>query len=158
MTAHEPARLKVGPVELEWLAGALLFSDQESTKPDFEKMLSSLPSVCLLRYQPGIAAVREGDEGKDFFVVYSGSLSVSKRKKTGRMVRIGRLWPGDFFGEISFLMGSRRSATVRTLEACKLFRFSAAELAKVLSRNKPLENRMRRLAHERLEKIFVEGL
>jgi ATP-binding cassette subfamily B protein len=56
----------------------------------------------------GASIVREGDKGDTFFVVLEGQARVVNRK--GRV--LNRVYPGDFFGEISLLDGGPRTATV----------------------------------------------
>ena len=54
------------------------------------------------------AIVREGEKGDTFFVVLEGQARVVNRN--GRV--LNRVYPGDFFGEISLLDGGPRTATV----------------------------------------------
>lgn len=56
----------------------------------------------------GASIVREGDKGDTFFVILEGEAKVVNR--AGRVVN--RVYPGDFFGEISLLDGGPRTATV----------------------------------------------
>ncbi len=60
------------------------------------------------RYMEGASIVREGDKGDTFFVILEGQAKVVNR--AGRVVN--RVYPGDFFGEISLLDGGPRTATV----------------------------------------------
>ena len=56
----------------------------------------------------GKVLTREGDLGREFFVIVEGDVSVTKG---GEEIR--RLGPGDFFGEIALVYESpRRTATV----------------------------------------------
>ena len=55
----------------------------------------------------GKALVREGDHGRELFVLTSGSARVTRQ---GR--ELAMLGPGDFFGEIALLAGGPRTATV----------------------------------------------
>jgi CRP/FNR family cyclic AMP-dependent transcriptional regulator len=51
--------------------------------------------------------VREGQPGREFFVLVEGSVRVSRK---GR--KLGDLGPGDWFGEIALLTDTPRTATV----------------------------------------------
>ena len=56
---------------------------------------------------------REGDPGDEMFIVRDGIVLVSKAIK-GRVEQVlDRVHPADFFGEMSLLDGSPRSATVQ---------------------------------------------
>lgn len=61
----------------------------------------------LVAFRPGEQIVREGEPGGTFYVIVEGEAVVRQR---GR--RIGRLGPGDFFGEVSLLDGGPRTADV----------------------------------------------
>lgn len=61
-----------------------------------------------LVYQDGDVVFREGDESNDLFYIVSGRLDIRSGGQS-----IAKLTPDDIFlGEMSFLLGNRRSATV----------------------------------------------
>jgi CRP/FNR family cyclic AMP-dependent transcriptional regulator len=66
-------------------------------------------------YAPGQEIMREGDSGVGVFIVRSGRVEVLQ-KRSGEMVKLGELGPGDFFGEMALLDEFPRSATVRAVE------------------------------------------
>jgi len=59
------------------------------------------------RFDEGEAIAREGKPGDDFYVIVSGQAKVLRGKRG-----LGRLTPGDFFGEIALLDEGPRSASV----------------------------------------------
>jgi len=59
---------------------------------------------------------RLGDTGRRLFVVRSGSLDVVVQGVDGHEQTLGRFGPGGVFGEVSFLLGGGRSASVRAHE------------------------------------------
>ena len=73
----------------------------------------------------GEVLCREGEPGKEFFLISAGEAVVTQR---GRHLR--RLGPGDFFGELALLDRGPRSATVTadgpvTLHVIKELDFAA---------------------------------
>jgi CRP-like cAMP-binding protein len=67
----------------------------------------------------GAVLFREGEPGRDMFVVHEGRVRISK-SAGGQEALLGTLGPGEFFGEMSILSGNPRSATAVCESACKL--------------------------------------
>lgn len=69
--------------------------------------------VCLnshfIIFQKGEYLIREGDQDSAFFILLTGTVSVVKGTSS---YTIARLSSGDFFGEISFLTKTPRTATI----------------------------------------------
>ncbi len=59
-------------------------------------------------FAPGEPLVREGDSALNLFVVLSGHASI-ERAGAGA---VGRVGPGDFFGELALIDDGARTATV----------------------------------------------
>ncbi|HEY7478640.1 MAG TPA: cyclic nucleotide-binding domain-containing protein [Actinomycetota bacterium] len=79
-----------------------------------------------LAFAPGERIVEEGNLGETLFVVLSGSGVVTRK---GR--KVGRVVPGDFFGELSALDGGPRTATIvaeTPMRVLRLFRRTLAGL------------------------------
>ena len=62
------------------------------------------------------------------FVVHSGELVVSRLADAGRVIRMARLDPGDFFGEMTLIEMQNRSATVIAESATVLYELTAQKL------------------------------
>lgn len=60
------------------------------------------------RFMAGATIVRAGDIGDTFYVILEGEARVVS--PAGRV--LNRLYPGDFFGEVSLLDGGPRTASV----------------------------------------------
>lgn len=65
-------------------------------------------------YAAGEIICREGDSGRDLFIVQEGEVEVVKHVGD-REVPLSRLGRGAFFGEMSLLEGLPRNATVRAV-------------------------------------------
>ena len=77
-------------------------------------------------FEPGEHVVDEGLLGETLFVVLEGQARVTRAGKT-----VGRLLPGDFFGELSAIDGGLRTATVAAetpLVCLRLFRHTLVSL------------------------------
>lgn len=89
--------------------------------------------TCAVRHDvaAGNRVVREGDGGREFYVVLSGDFSVVKMLPSGKEKIIAKLHPGDTFGEMSFLDGRPRAASVIADNPGLLLKFERASLLKI---------------------------
>jgi CRP-like cAMP-binding protein len=62
------------------------------------------------------------------YIVHAGELAVSKLGKSGRVIRVAGLGPGDFFGEMTLLEMQNRSATVVAESPTVLYELTAQKL------------------------------
>ncbi len=82
------------------------------------------------RYPAGTTIFLEGDEGQDLYILEHGRLEVLK----GRRVLAAIEAEGAFVGEMAFLLGEKRTATVRAAEESVLLRIPASEVASLTER------------------------
>jgi len=73
----------------------------------------------------------ENDAGDSLFIVQSGRVDVFKNIRGDVERALTSLGPGEVIGEMSFIDGARRSATVRTAEASEFLVLSRQSFAKV---------------------------
>ncbi|HEX4381404.1 MAG TPA: cyclic nucleotide-binding domain-containing protein [Myxococcales bacterium] len=73
----------------------------------------------------------ENDPGDSLFIVQSGRVDVFKNIRGDVDRALTSLGAGDVIGEMSFIDGARRSATVRTAEASEFLVLSRESFAKV---------------------------
>lgn len=85
-------------------------------------------SLDRIELAPGAYAFREGESGRDMFVLLDGEMEVLKRSKRDFEARVAILGPGDWFGEMSILDVMPRSATVRALAPSHLIRITTTDL------------------------------
>ncbi|WP_437633655.1 cyclic nucleotide-binding domain-containing protein [Sorangium sp. So ce854] len=82
----------------------------------------------VIELEPGAVAFREGDNGREMFVLLAGEMEVLKRSKRDVEARVAILGPSDWFGEMSILDVMPRSATVRAIAPSRLLRVTAHDL------------------------------
>lgn len=92
----------------------------------------------------GAVVFHEGDAGESIFFVTRGLLEA----RVGSS-KLGRLPPGDCFGEFSFLTGQPRTATVRVLEDAELLELSAADMKEVVAKYPRVRDVLFKLYRER---------
>jgi CRP-like cAMP-binding protein len=99
-----------------------------------------------LEVEEGKVLTREGDLGREFFVIVEGDVSVTKG---GREVR--RLGPGDFFGEIALVYESpRRTATVTAVSPLRFFVLTRQSFRSLLEHQPEIEEKVMAALEERL--------
>ncbi len=64
------------------------------------------------RYLDGETIIRQGERGRDMFVIQSGCVEVVQTTEAGEQ-KLATLESGDFFGEMALFEEQTRSATVR---------------------------------------------
>jgi CRP-like cAMP-binding protein len=95
----------------------------------------------------GRVLCKEGDRGREFFVLVEGEVDVARN---GR--RVAALGPGEFVGEISLLEQTPRTATVTAKTPLRFFVLTPKEFQQVLDENPSVERKiLRALARRVLE-------
>ena len=105
----------------------------------------------------GEAVVTEGDEGRDIFVIRSGSMVVEKLLGD-KPVFLNYLPAGSFFGEMSLIDGGRRTATVRAAIKSDVIRLGGDAFARLLEKKPQLAERARsEMAQRQKLNSFIES-
>jgi CRP/FNR family transcriptional regulator, cyclic AMP receptor protein len=76
------------------------------SKSELEEVASIADEIDLPK---GKVLIKEGDTGREFFVLIEGTADV---ERGGR--KVAKLGPGDFFGEIALIAKTPRNATITT--------------------------------------------
>jgi CRP/FNR family transcriptional regulator, cyclic AMP receptor protein len=99
-----------------------------------------------LEVEEGKTLTREGDLGREFFVIVDGDVSVMQ---DGNEIR--RLGPGDFFGEIALIYdNARRTATVTAASPLRFFVLTRQSFRSLLEHQPEIEEKVMAALEERL--------
>ena len=90
----------------------------------------------LKAYSENERIITRKDDGDSMFVLVEGLLNVLVENSDNEDVSVGKLIPGNIFGEMSLFTGAPRSATVEVLVDCLVFELDKDLLKPIL------ENRM----------------
>ena len=90
-----------------------------------------------LEVPEGKVLCKEGDIGHEFFVILEGEAEVTRRDK-----HVATVGPGDFFGEISLLENSRRTATVTVKTQLRFFVMTGQAFRHLLDENREVERKV----------------
>jgi CRP/FNR family cyclic AMP-dependent transcriptional regulator len=78
-------------------------------------------------FEAGEIVFDEGDPGDVLFVIIAGEIELTRRGPNGRRV-VARLGPGEFFGDMSVVIGETRSARATTIESTRLLELDGETL------------------------------
>ncbi|MDB5738141.1 MAG: hypothetical protein JWO65_1809 [Sphingomonas bacterium] len=121
---------------------------------DLQEVLASSEIV---RAKAGEVVIREGDAGRDIYVVRVGSMTVEKALG-GRPVFLSYLPAGSYFGEMALIDGSLRTATVRAAIRSELIKIDGDAFARLLARKPALAARAKaEMAARQDVNSFVEA-
>jgi small-conductance mechanosensitive channel len=97
----------------------------------------------------------EGAPGDSFYIILKGSVEIFSRRVEQYIATLNE---GEFFGEISLLMGIPRSATVRTLEDSVLFVIERNDLQRLLENHQGLADQIAQKLVERQQTLRDMGI
>ncbi len=101
-------------------------------------------------FPAGTVLFREGEAGREMFVVQAGRVNVSKT--VGEVEKIlASLGPGEFVGEMAILNNKPRSATATCAEASKLLVIDAKTFEAMIRGNAEIAIRMIKKLADRLQ-------
>lgn len=106
-------------------------------------------------FPAGQIVCKEDDPGDSFYIILSGAVEVISQKADQY---IATLHEGEFFGEISLLLGTPRTATVKTSEDAILFIVERHDLQKLLIEQPNLADQIAQKLSERQQALRDLGL
>jgi branched-chain amino acid transport system substrate-binding protein len=113
-------------------------------------------------FSTGETIIREGDSGRSVYVILDGRVKVFTRDNGNNELELATLGVGQFFGEMSFVSGKRRSSSVAALELSVVVELSYDSMAKVIEQNQAvkevLEEYHKIRKKDTLEKLAEIGL
>ena len=135
---------------LTLLARQPLFSDLG------EKQIGLLANSAIhLQFGKGETIIRQGDPGKSMFILAKGVAEVFA-KQNGQSRRVGDLAPGDCLGEMSFLTGETRGATVVATSHCEVVEIEKEVMANLLRQDPHLAEKLSETVLSRRSKTEAE--
>ena len=120
--------------------------------PDFsnDELVAVMGGLQLIHYHTGDLVVAQGEPGDSLFLVTTGTVKAWIRNREGRFVLVRRLGEGEFFGEISVLTGSPRTATVVAAAPCELLELDRATLDGITAKHPRVREVLQRFYEQRI--------
>lgn len=136
-------RLFTQNTKVEALGRAALFEDLS------RKELVQLARVSDdLEVEPGKVLCKEGEVGREFFVIIDGKVEVTKKGK-----RVATRGGGEFFGEIALLEQTPRMATVTAKTPVRLFVLTARDFRHLVDETPSVERKVLRALARRVVEL-----
>jgi small-conductance mechanosensitive channel len=135
----------VGPIH--FFGEESLFDHLDFFEPlsaDEKKSLSA--KITRRHFQAGEKLVVQGNAHDSIQLLFSGVVQVSQRLEDGQEVRIKRLGPGDAFGAISLLTGSKPEVTLTALTSGLLVGLRSKDLKPLVASRPELAEALGRMA------------
>ncbi len=111
-----------------------------------ESDISSIAATArFVDYQSGEAICRQGEVGRDLYILVSGSVLIQQGSRV-----LAKLGVGDVVGELAVLDDQPRSADVVAVEETRLLEIRGAEFATLLEANGALARQMLRVLAGRI--------
>jgi len=85
-----------------------------------------------VEFLAGEVIVREGEPGRDLYILVEGEVAIYKAFRTPAEVRLSVMQPGAYFGEIAILDNEPRSATIVATENSRLLALASARFKELL--------------------------
>jgi CRP-like cAMP-binding protein len=95
--------------------------------------------------EPGTVLIREGEIGKEFFVLLEGEVEVERKGKS-----LGTRDAGDFFGEIAVLEQVPRTATVTAKTHVRFLVLTRPAFRRLIADNPAVETKVLRALAKRV--------
>ena len=104
----------------------------------------------IVHFRAGDPIYKEGDPGAEMFIVQSGVVEIY-RSLRGQVQVLAVMERGDFFGEMSVLEGSARTASARASEDAEVIEITSAVFDRMIRGNIEIAVRMLRKLSSRLQ-------
>ena len=119
------------------LSGSNTWLESLKKSPVFSKLSADKLAAVILKLEEipvktGDVVIRQKDPGDYFYIVKSGSLTVSQRKGPGEVELVAQLHQGDTFGETALLSGEARNASIVADKDGMLVRLSKTDFDTLL--------------------------
>jgi CRP/FNR family cyclic AMP-dependent transcriptional regulator len=101
---------------------------------DEQALRALAPGGAVRSYAKNVVVLSEGDTTDSLYVVLSGRVKAFVSDESGREAVVNTIGVGDYFGEL-VLDGGPRSASIMTLEPCRMFVIPQADVDRMLEGN-----------------------
>lgn len=106
-------------------------------------------------FPKGTVLFREGDSGKEMYVIQSGRVAISKQVREVEKV-LATLGPGEFFGEMAIISNKPRTATATVVDAARCLVIDPRTFEAMVRGNAEIAIRMIKKLADRLQEADAQ--
>jgi ABC-type lipoprotein export system ATPase subunit len=142
---HRTALIADGEIVNEYVAKAMPMLSHD-------QLLLATRQAKVQRYEPGSTILSEGTSGNLFYIVSKGTVDIMLERANAGAVIAAQMGPGQYFGEMEFMHGQRRSASVRASERgspVEVLTLSFDTLRELLDKSETTRDEIQRTAEVR---------
>lgn len=96
------------------------------------EMATVAPLLKQIEYKLGETVFDESEDGKSLYIIKKGEVKACKTTPEGELLTLTIMKDGDIFGEMSFLDGRPRSASIVALSELEVFVMEKTEFEKLV--------------------------
>ncbi len=122
---------------------------------DLSKIAAHIEPVAV---PSGNRLIQQGDPGDCLYILQHGELEIRLEGDDGDEVVLGKVAPGKSVGEIAFLTGERRSASVFALCDATVLRFHQSDFEKLREQAPEISAQFSEIIVNRLQKAELQSL
>jgi voltage-gated potassium channel Kch len=109
-----------------------------------------LMALRLETYAPEDEIVREGEVGEEICFISQGKAEITANE--GEIVH-GTLEDGDYFGDLSLILGEKRTASVKALTYCEIFILMKEDFNGIKDKYPEIREVLKKMSSEKTDKI-----
>lgn len=109
-----------------------------------------------ISFNDGEIIINENEEGRDAYVIISGTVAVTKKTTAGEK-KLATLEKAACFGEMSIVEDEPRSATVRAAGQCELLKIDGVQFRKIILENAELSYNIARVFSARYRSVLNQN-
>ena len=128
--------------------------------PLFKYCSPALKDVLLMALKPQTFApdgyiVREGEVGKEIYFISRGTVEITTNE--GRNSH-GTMKGGDYFGDLSLILREKRTASVRALTYCEVFKLGRTDFNRIKDEYPEFRDVLTKMSSEKTDKVSAHVL
>lgn len=101
-------------------------------------------------FAPGVVIAREGEAANGIYFISQGKVETTSDEERKAH---GTLEGGDYFGDLSTLLGERRTASVRTLSYCDVFLLKKKDFEQIKREYGEFRDVLKRISTDKTETV-----